>query len=127
MSFHRRRDAAQIELAAEQRRREHDAPRLHQAAPTLLSLRLTFDDRTREDAVDGVHYAKPIVVATAPAYFDVRCAEPRCDGRHDLTESILSALRSRLTSSSGRSSCNGAVGTSMCNRTLDYACSATFR
>jgi hypothetical protein len=128
MNYQRKRDPAQIDAAAEQRRRENAAPRLCQEAPSLVSLRLTFEDLRRDDATGGVAYAKPIVVATAPAYFDVRCMEPRCDGRHDLTAPILNALRAQLKTSSGRNPCNGVVGGgAMCDRTLAYGYEATFR
>lgn len=123
----RRRTPAQIEMAAEQLRRERAAPRLRQEAPALVSLRLTFEDLRSADAIGNVSYAKPIVVATAPAYFDVRCAEPRCDGRHDLTAAVLTALRARRTSASGQSVCDGWVGDAACNRALTYGCEATYR
>lgn len=123
----RRRNLAQIEKAAEQLERERAAPRLCEVAPTLVSLRMTFEDVTGEDAIGNVKYAKPIVVATAPAYFDVRCADPRCDGRHDLTNAVLSLLRARGATSSGRSPCNGYVGDASCSRALKYVCEATYR
>lgn len=88
---------------------------------------MTFEDLTGEDAIGNVKYAKPIVVATAPAYFDVRCAEPRCDGRHDLTNAVLASLRGRNATASGRSACNGYVGDVSCNRALKYGCEATYR
>ena len=125
--YQRKRNPAQIEMASEQLRRERAAPRLCQEAPALVSLRLTFEDLRSPNAHGNVMYAKPIVVATAPAYFDVRCAEPRCDGRHDLTEAILSALRARLTSSSGQSACTGWTGDVACDRALKYDCVATYK
>jgi len=129
MNYQRKRDPAQIDAAAEQRRRENAAPRLSQEAPALVSLRLTFEDLRRDDVSGGggVTYAKPIVVATAPAYFDVRCMEPRCDGRHDLTAPILKGLRAQLKTASGRDACNGVVGGKMCDRTLAYGYEATYR
>lgn len=123
----RRRSPAQLEQASEQLRRERAAPRLREVVPTLVSLRLTFEDLRSEDAIGNVAYAKPIGVATAPAYFDVRCAEPRCDGRHDLTEAVLASLRDRRTSASGRSNCNGYMGDASCNRALRYGYAATYR
>lgn len=127
MNYQRKRDPAQIEAAAEQRRREKAAPRLLDEAPTLVSLRLTFEGLRGDDVTGGVAYAKPVVVASAPAYFDVRCMEPRCDGRHDLTGPILKALRAKLTTASGRDACTGMVGDKMCDRALQYAFEATYR
>lgn len=126
MIYQRRRSPAQIEAASEQLRRERAAPRLQQEAPGLVSLRLTFDDLRSPNAHGNVTYAKPIMVATAPAYFDIPCSEPRCDGRHDLTQSVLTALRAGLTSFSGRSVCNGWLGDAACDRALTYGYVATF-
>jgi len=125
--YQRRRNPEQIEQAAEQLRREQAAPRLQEELPALLSLRLTFEDLRPDDGIGGVAYAKPIVVATAPSYFDVRCADPRCDGRHDLTSLILRALRARLASLSGTSACDGMAGDRSCDRTLTYGYAATYR
>ena len=125
--YQRRRNPEQIEQAAEQLRREQAAPRLQEELPALLSLRLTFEDLRPDDGIGGVVYAKPIVVATAPSYFDVRCADPRCDGRHDLTSAILAALRARRAALSGKSVCDGQVGDRPCDRTLTYGYEATYR
>lgn len=125
--YQRRRSPDQIEMASEQLRRERAAPRLSQEAPDLTSLRLTFEDLKSPDAHGNVSYARPIVVTTAPAYFDVRCAEPRCDGRHDLTKAILTALRARLTTTSGVSACSGWMGDVACDRSLTYGYVATYR
>jgi hypothetical protein len=127
MNYQRRLNPVQIEQAAEQRQREHAAPRLHRELPALVSLRLTLDDLRPHDGIGSVSYAKPIVVATAPSHFEIRCAEPRCDGRHDLTAPIVSALRAGLPSSSGRSACSGWVGEMSCDRTLTYGYQATYR
>jgi hypothetical protein len=72
-------------------------------------------------------YIRPIVVATAPAHFEVRCTEPKCDGRHDLTQPILRAIRQSLDSCTGESSCGGIIGNVMCDRTLAYVAEATYR
>jgi len=127
MNYQRKPDPAQIEAAAEQRRRERAAPRLCQAAPALVSLRFKFEDLRSGTDVDGILYAKPIVVATAPAHFDLRCVEPRCDGRHDLTESIMAALRAKRPTFSGESPCNGLVAGESCSRTLYYSYEATYQ
>ena len=72
-------------------------------------------------------YARPIVVESAPACFEIRCMEPRCDGRHDLTDAVLRGLRESKRSFSGTSSCRGMVGDGCCDRVLGYACEATYR
>jgi hypothetical protein len=121
-----KRDHAHAEAAAEHRKREDDAPRLRSAAPDLKTLRLTFDEVRPNGASTATAYARPIVVASAPAHFEVRCMEPRCDGRHDLTAPILRALSDRLKTYRGQSVCNGVINNTMCDRTLTYSYEATY-
>jgi hypothetical protein len=52
--------------------------------------------------------------------------EPRCDGRHDLTQLILRALRQSLAVFAGQSACNGSLGDVPCDRTLAYVGEATY-
>jgi hypothetical protein len=127
--YHRRkRDPALSEATAEHRRREDAAPRLRDIAPSLESLRLTFEDVQQDEGRTAApSYTRPIIVATAPAHFEVRCMEPKCDGRHDLTSQILQGLQGSQARFTGQSSCNGMVGDVNCNRTLSYACEATYR
>ena len=123
----REREAAQREAFAERRRREDAAPRLRDAAPSLVTLRLRFEDVKSDSQMTAVQYTRLIVVATAPAYFEVPCTEPRCDGRHDLTLPILRALRASEERSSGESYCGSLLGDGRCERTLAYTCEATYR
>jgi hypothetical protein len=121
-----RRDQARIDATAEQRRRDDAAPRLADEIRTLRSLRIRFDERRGDDQSTGMSYSKVVVINTAPAAFEIRCMEPRCDGRHDLTSHILSSLRRQLPSFQAESACNGVVGDLECNRVLAYACEATY-
>jgi hypothetical protein len=122
----RRRDQAMTEALAEQRRREDAAPRLRDEVVALRSLRFQFDEVRIEGRLAAASYARPIVVATAPAYFEIRCMEPRCDGRHDLTRPVLHALGESRQSFGGRSSCSGMVRDVPCDRTLAYTCQAEY-
>ena len=122
----RKRDQIRAEANAEQRRREDAAPRLITRVPTLNSLRLTFDEARPNGGSISTPYAKPIVVASAPALFEIRCMEPRCDGMHDLTAPILRALGEHRASYSGESSCNGVLNNSECDRQLWYSYEATY-
>jgi hypothetical protein len=122
----RRRNLEETESTAEHRRREDAAPRLRDEVRRLQTLRLRFDDVRAEGRTVAVSYIKPIVVASAPAYFEIRCMEARCNGRHDLSSAILRGLRQSLTSFGGESSCNGMVGDVACDRTLAYVCEATY-
>lgn len=123
----RRRDQAQIEATADHRRREDAAPRLRDAITRLESLRLRFDDVRDEGRLVATSYVRPIVVASAPAHFEVRCMEPRCNGRHDLTHAVMHALRQSQSYFEGRSDCDGMVGDVPCDRTLAYVCEASYR
>ena len=95
--------------------------------PRLLSLRITFEDVREQGRVAAPSYARPVVVATAPAHFEIRCMEPKCDGQHDLTSRMLQSLRQGLPRFVGQSNCNGMVGDVPCDRTLGYSCEATYR
>jgi len=127
MNYNRKRDPALAEAAAEHRRREDSATRLRDEVPNLLTLRLSFEEIRAEGRMQAMSYVRPIVVASAPAFFEVRCMEARCDGRHDLTAPILRALKQQLTTSRGESTCEGMVGDQPCNRAMSYVCDATFR
>lgn len=121
-----RRDHERIEATAEHRRREDAAPRLRDEVPTLRTLRLHFEERREAAQLNAISYSKPVVVASAPASFEVRCMEPRCDGRHDLTREMTAALRKQLTTFSSESACNGFVGDIACDRLLVYSFVATY-
>jgi hypothetical protein len=121
-----RRNQANIEASAEQRRREDAATRLRDEVATLRTLRIRFDERRTDGQFPGMSYSKVIVVESAPATFEIRCTEPRCDGRHDLTSHVLLSLRRQLTTFKAESACRGIVGDLECNRVLAYTCEATY-
>lgn len=123
----RRRDQAMTEAVTEQRRREDAAPRLRDVIQELQSLRFHLEDVRDEGRMKATPYVRPIVVATAPAHFEIRCMEPRCDGRHDITHWVMHALRHLEVSFTGQSDCGGMVGDVPCDRTLGYAGEATYR
>jgi len=52
--------------------------------------------------------------------------EPKCDGRHALTPQILRGLKDGKDRFGGQSTCTGMVADVSCNRTLSYACEATY-
>ena len=111
---------------AEFRHREDMAPRLRDAVGHLVSLRLGLRD-LRPAGKETAHvYVKPIVVATAPAHFEVPCPDKLCDGRHDLTGSVMRALRASQTLCSGESSCPGTTGDFPCDHTLMFTVEATY-
>jgi hypothetical protein len=61
------------------------------------------------------------VVDQAPALFLVPCGDPRCaDGEHDLTTTVMRALRQHETAFKGQDECRGSVGPSACSRVLHF-------
>jgi len=123
----RQRQAEQQEAQAEQRRREDAAPRLRDVIPELTSLRLHVRDEPSAGRNAAWPYTRHLVVATTPALFTIRCTEPTCDGRHELTGEVLRGLRARATRIEGESSCNGTVSGNGCDRKLVYVYEAEYR
>jgi hypothetical protein len=122
-----KRDPARTEAAAAFRRRHDAAPLLRDQAPKLKALRLTFDDARPDQSTSGRSYARPVIVESARAHFEVRCLEPRCDGVHDLTAAILRAIREGQTSASITSECQDTINNQPCTRTLVCVCEASYR
>ena len=123
--MNQRRNSPAAQRFAERRRREDDAPRLHDQVPNLVSLRLEIEDRS---GVTGTKHNRCVVVDRAPALFLVPCADPRCaDGEHDLTHSVMRALRARETSFRGEDGCMGSIGPSSCSRVLSFDAFAEYR
>jgi hypothetical protein len=113
-----RKNSPQAQRFAERRRREDDAPRLHEQVPNLVSLKLEIEDRS---GVGGTTHTRRVVVAQAPALFLVPCGDPRCmDGEHDLTTMVMRALRQQETAFKGQDECRGSVGPSACSRVLHF-------
>jgi hypothetical protein len=123
----RRRDQVFTEAVAEVRRREDAAPRLRDHVANLVSLRLRFDDVRDEGRMRVSSYVRPIVVETAPAHFEIRCMEPRCDGVHDLTHPVLHALRQSQVVFTGEIDCRGMIRDTPCDHVMAYTCEATYR
>jgi hypothetical protein len=103
---------------AERRRREDEAPRLCDQVPALRSLSIEIEECFGSGTTKHIrHY----VVGNARALFLVPCGDPRCtDGEHDLTSSVMHALRARETSFHGSDDCAGNVGSSVCSRVLRF-------
>lgn len=108
------------------RRREDDAPRLRSAVRQLRSLRLRFASEASSNGGDSARYTKPVVVATAPAHFEIHCLEPRCDGYHDITSTVMAGLGAERGAFSGSSECHGTLGTMPCGRVLVFSAEATY-
>jgi hypothetical protein len=122
----KRRNAIVSERVQERRRREAEAPRLAAEVPELASLNLEIMEVVSETASEN-SYIRRVVVAAAPALFDIPCGDPSCEGGgHDITLSIMRALRSQLTEFSGEDACHGSIRQASCGRTLRYTGTATY-
>jgi hypothetical protein len=103
---------------ADRRQREDDAPKLGQEVPTLTHLALDIEERT---GVGGTRHLRRIMVDRAPALFLVPCGDPRCvDGEHDLTMTVMRALRAHETKFQGTDECRGSLGPAYCTRVLHF-------
>ena len=73
-------------------------------------------------------HIRRIVVERAPALFLLSCQDPRCaDGEHDVTTTIMRALRARQTSFGGQDECTGSVGQGYCSRVMHFDAIAEYR
>ena len=121
------RNSEAAQRLAERRRREDEAPRLKAQVPSLVKLDLEMSDR-KGLADAATTYVRRVVIASAPALFEVPCADPSCrDGGHDLTYSIMRGLREGRTSFDGEDVCHGSVGSATCGRTLRYVATASYQ
>lgn len=124
MSYRRHGIAAQ--RFAERRRSEDEAPRLCDQVPDLLSLRLEVVERA---GLLEIRHVRHVVVDRAPALFIVCCNDAQCsDGVHDLTATVMRALRAQLTTFHGDDDCNGSIGllSSVCRRVLHFDAMAAY-
>jgi len=86
--------------------------------PALVSLKLEIEDRC---GVTMTSHVRRIMVDHAPALFLVPCSDPRClDGEHDLTQSVMRAVRSGEKSFQGSDECRGSIGPSPCTRVVHF-------
>lgn len=114
--------------AAERRERENSAPRLSREVPDLVSLRLELEERSGAISVSQPKYIRRVVVENAPALFLVPCGDAKCiDGGHDVTHTIMDALRDHRTGFAGADECGGSLGSSVCSRVLHYEGVAEYR
>jgi hypothetical protein len=95
--------------------------------PDVATLDLELSERKGEADAEMSH-TRRIVVASAPAHFEIPCGDASCDGGgHDLTQAVMRALRGRIPRIEGEDVCHGSVRSSQCGRVLRYAAVATYR
>jgi hypothetical protein len=121
-----RRDSPTAIRFADRRSREDSAPRLRAQVPDLASLRLHIEDRS--GVGEGSAHIRRVVIDRAPALFLWPCGDPQCaDGEHDLTTTVMKALRAHETSFHGKDSCTGSVGPNACSRVLQFEAVAAYQ
>ncbi len=110
----------------ERRQRERDAQRLRARVPLLATLRL--DVAEGHGAISaGPKHARIVMVETAPALFELACADASCrDGGHDLTVAVMRGLVEGKTHFEVDSQCHGNVGSAECGRNVHVDVSATY-
>jgi hypothetical protein len=114
--------------SAERRQREDEAPRLSQEVPELVSLSLEIEERSEGIGLIQQKHVRRVVVDSAPALFLLPCGDPKCDqGGHDVTQSIMRALRAHNVEFEGEDGCNGSLGAGICRRILHYQGFAKYR
>lgn len=126
VNWRRDRNAVRAVAVAELREREDSAPRLHGAVPRLNMLRLQIQDDPASGQAELPTYVKLVVVATAPAHFEIHCLEPNCDGYHNLTDPIMAGLLRGRPHFSGESHCQGLVAGADCGRVLVFHAEAEY-
>jgi hypothetical protein len=111
---------------AERREREDNAPRLAREIPDLVALKLEVSEQAETTTTQPKHIRR-VVVAHAPALFLIPCGNSSCTGsEHDLTTTIMRALRSRERTFTGESQCHGMVGNVPCDRTIRFEATAEY-
>ena len=128
MNWRRHQNDDRQESRTEQRRREDEAARLTEMVPGITSLSIRVTESRPDVASSITPYIKHFVIASAPAMFEIRCSEQRCDGVHVLTDEIVDKLRRFQTGFKCEAPCTGLLGAGEhpCNRVLHCHVDATY-
>jgi len=122
-----RRDPEAMQRTADRRDREKQADRLLLRVPNLKSLSFRIAERSTDRSGLEVVYTKYIMVDRAPALFDIPCCERTCrGGGHDLTSTVLAALRKGMTTFEGTDRCAGSIRDNGCPFELHFVAEATY-
>jgi hypothetical protein len=113
--------------AQARRIREDESNRLHDVVPELKGLRFNIEDQAAFEVAPPLTYIRHVIVATAPAMFDLPCLDRKCeDGGHDVTGRVLSGLKRRADAIDGSSRCRGTRNGEPCERELNFRLSASY-
>jgi hypothetical protein len=109
-------------------KREDAAGKLLKKVPDLTSLSLAIHEQRPNGCVNETHYIRHVVIAHAPALFEVPCTHPDCnDGGYDVTSEVLYALAGRQVRFEAEYTCRGTAGPRDCGRILRFVATATYR
>jgi hypothetical protein len=127
MNRRRGRELLLVARRLERTKREDAAGRLVDKSPDLTSLSISIRETRTEGYVTDTHYIRRIVIAQAPALFEVWCSNVHCDGiGYDLTAHVLASLAARRTHAAGMLACTGHCGALPCTGVLRYETTTTF-
>lgn len=121
-----RRNTEAAKRATDRREREDAAERLLEVVPTLGNLTLRIEERRIDKDEVEVSHTRRVVVDRAPAHFEMGCSDRKCDGGHDVTKSIMTALRAGETEFSGSDVCGGQSKNGPCKLELRYTAVADY-
>lgn len=122
-----KRNAEANQRSAERRQREDTAPRLAAEVPKLLTLSIAIADG-EPGAIGGSEHVRHVIVARAPALFEMKCGNRDCkEGGHDITYELLRELQAGKTKVDGQDACHGNVGSSRCAYVMRYVATATYK
>ena len=116
-----------LQRARERRECEDSARRLIEVFPSLVTLRLEIREARGEGTTSRSQHVRHIVVASAPAFFDIPCIDRGCQGgSHDITHAVLRGLSQSLERFEGDSTCTGEMGSAYCGCGLIFTAFATY-
>ncbi len=109
-------------------KREDEAPRLKEKAPTLASLRLELEEYSEGHSIVGTRRVTLVVVDHAAALFEIPCSDSKCEeGGHEVTREVLAALSKQPSRFEFESGCHGYLGQRPCGRTLKVIGQAEYK
>ena len=121
-----RKDVEAVQRTTERRNNEDDAERLSEVVPQLATLALQIEEKDPDSPNNNVSYVRHIVVGRAPALFVLPCTDRKCDGGHDFTELVLSALKKQEVTFKGQDACGGQAKEGPCPREMLFVATATY-
>jgi hypothetical protein len=128
MSRFKEKELERKERRIQRIEREDAAGKLLERVPDLADLSIAIHEARPGGCTSDTHYIRRVVLASAPALFEVPCSDTHCeDGGYDVTHEILHALVSRRPHAEGHQTCRGRCGPIDCGRSLRWVITAKYR